>query len=127
MKKILFPLAVVAVAVLMSGCTSLCGAGTCAKAEAPALKYQPRLFKQFGDINNVPDGLTQDCKGNIFHSCPNLLMDSRYPGVILKRCVKKGTWSIFVAGDRSPKTGVGRPMGLEYCKEDGNLYYCDNQ
>lgn len=89
-------------------------------------KYRPSLFKQFGDVGNVPDGLTQDEKGNIFHATPNL-RDGNYPGVVWKRCVKTGKWNIFVAGARSPKTGVGRPMGIEYCREDGNLYYCDNQ
>ena len=132
MKRVfnLFPLAALAVAGLMAGCTSTCpcakGACACAEPVAGAPKYQPRLFKAFGEINNVPDGLTQDGKGNIYHSAPNL-RDHAYPGVILKRCVKTGKWSIFVAGTRNPKTGVGRPMGLEWCFEDGNLYYCDNQ
>lgn len=126
--KIMFQLAAVAVAVLMAGCATTCPRGTCCcAADDGAEKYRPRLFKMFGDINNVPDGLTQDEKGNIYHSAPNLLLDSAYPGVILKRCVKTGKWSIFVAGARSPKTNVGRPMGLEYCPADGNLYYCDNQ
>ena len=103
-----------------------CAASAAATETCGAERYRPRLFKQFGEINNVPDGLTQDEKGNIFHSAPNLI-DNSYPGVVLKRCVKTGKWSIFVAGAKSPKTGVGRPMGLEYCREDGNLYYCDNQ
>ena len=102
-----------------------CAASAAATETCGAERYRPRLFKQFGEINNVPDGLTQDEKGNIFHSAPNLI-DNSYPGVVLKRCVKTGKWSIFVAGAKSPKTGVGRPMGLEYCREDGNLYYCDN-
>jgi hypothetical protein len=50
-----------------------------------------------------------------------------YPGVIVKRDFKSGRWSVLCAGLRSPKTGFGRPMGLEFCEEDGNLYYCDNQ
>lgn len=113
-----------AAAALMAGCaTEQCAGKTaCTGGE----KYRPRLFKQFGDINNVPDGLTQDEKGNIYHSAPNLI-NNEYPGVVLKRCAKTGKWSIFVAGAKSPKTNVGRPMGLEYCREDGNLYYCDNQ
>jgi len=106
------------------------GALVCAAYADPVCcgetKYRPRLFKAFGDVNNVPDGLTQDEKGNIYHSAPNL-RDSSYPGCILKRCFKTGKWSVFCAGRNSPKTGKGRPMGLEWCREDGNLYYCDNQ
>ena len=89
-------------------------------------KYRPRLFKNFGDIVNVPDGLTKDPQGNIYHSAPNLVKKD-YPGVIVKRDFKSGRWSVLCAGLRSPKTGYGRPMGLEFCEEDGNLYYCDNQ
>ena len=78
-------------------------------------KYRPKLFKRFGDIVNVPDGLTQDDKGNIYHSAPNLV-NNDYPGVIVKRDFHSGRWSVLCAGLRSPKTGVGRPMGLEYCQ-----------
>ena len=89
-------------------------------------KYRPRLFKRFGNSVNVPDGLTQDPSGNIYLSAPNLV-DKSYPGVVMKRDFRSGRWSVLCAGLRSPKTGVGRPMGLEFCPEDGNLYYCDNQ
>ena len=89
-------------------------------------KYRPKLFKRFGDIVNVPDGLTKDPQGNIYHSAPNLVKPE-YPGVIVKRDFRSGRWSVLCAGLRSPKTGFGRPMGLEFCEEDGNLYYCDNQ
>ena len=89
-------------------------------------KYRPKLFKRFGDIVNVPDGLTKDPQGNIYHSAPNLV-NPEYPGVIVKRDFRSGRWSVLCAGLRSPKTGFGRPMGLEFCEEDGNLYYCDNQ
>ena len=88
-------------------------------------RFRPRLFKQFGDVVNLPDGLTQDKKGNIFMSAPNLINKS-YAGVVMKRCVKTGKWSVFCAGAISPKTGRGCPMGIEY-GPDGNLYYCDNQ
>ena len=88
-------------------------------------KYRPRLFKQFGDVVNLPDGLTQDTDGNIFLSVPNLI-DKSYAGVVMKRCFKTGKWSVFCAGQISPKTGRGCPMGIEY-GPDGNLYYCDNQ
>ncbi len=111
----------IAISVVMFASVTCVASAACCDA-----KYRPQLFKQFGEINNVPDGLTQDEKGNIYHSAPNLI-DKSYPGVVFKRCVKTGEWSIFVAGAKSPKTGVGRPMGLEYCAEDGNLYYCDNQ
>lgn len=88
-------------------------------------KYRPRLFKQFGDVVNLPDGLTQDREGNIYMSAPNLI-DKSYAGVVMKRCFKTGKWSVFVAGAISPKTGRGCPMGIEY-GPDGNIYYCDNQ
>ena len=60
-------------------------------------RFRPRLFKQFGDVVNLPDGLTQDKKGNIFMSAPNLI-DKSYAGVVMKRCVKTGKWSVFCAG-----------------------------
>ena len=81
-------------------------------------RFRPRLFKQFGDVVNLPDGLTQDKKGNIFMSAPNLINKS-YAGVVMKRCVKTGKWSVFCAGAISPKTGRGCPMGIEY-GPDGN-------
>lgn len=90
-----------------------------------AEKFRPRLFKQFGDVVNLPDGLTQDKDGNIYMSAPNLINKS-YAGVVMKRCFKTGKWSVFCAGEISPKTGRGCPMGIEY-GPDGNLYYCDNQ
>ena len=52
-------------------------------------KYRPRLFKRFGDVVNLPDGLTQDRDGNIFMSAPNLINKS-YAGVVMKRCFKTG-------------------------------------
>ncbi|MCQ2390440.1 MAG: hypothetical protein MJ240_03350 [Kiritimatiellae bacterium] len=88
-------------------------------------KFCPRLFKQFGDVVNLPDGLTQDKDGNIYMSAPNLI-DKSYAGVVMKRCFKTGKWSVFAAGAISPKTGRGCPMGIEY-GPDGNIYYCDNQ
>ena len=88
-------------------------------------KFRPRLFKQFGDVVNLPDGLTQDKDGNIYMSAPNLI-DKSYAGVVMKRCFKTGKWSVFAAGAISPKTGRGCPMGIE-CGPDGNIYYCDNQ
>jgi hypothetical protein len=87
--------------------------------------YRPTLFKLFGDIVNVPDGLAQDKDGNLYLSAPNFV-DKSYPGVIMKRCAKTGKWSVFVAGLLHPDTKRGAPMGLEF-GDDGNLYYCDNQ
>lgn len=88
-------------------------------------QYRPKLFKQFGDIVNVPDGLAQDKDGNIFLAAPNFV-DKSYAGTIMKMCKKSGKWSVFVAGLLHPDTGRGAPMGMEF-GEDGNLYYCDNQ
>lgn len=106
-------------------CVLACaGLGAVALARAP--RPQMRLFASFGETVNVPDGLTQDAKGNIYLAAPNL-RDSAYPGCIMKRCAATGKWRMFVAGLLSPKTLKARPMGLEWCPDDGNLYYCDNQ
>lgn len=88
-------------------------------------KYRPRLFKQFGEVANVPDGLAQDKQGNIYCSAPNY-QDQSHAGVIMRYDRKNKTWAPFVAALRNPDTGFGAPMGLEF-GEDGNLYYCDNQ
>lgn len=88
-------------------------------------KYRPALFKQFGDIVNVPDGLAQDKNGNIFLAAPNFV-DKSYAGTIMKMDKKTGKWSVFVAGLLHPDTKRGAPMGMEF-GEDGSLYYCDNQ
>ena len=88
-------------------------------------KYRPKLFMQFGDHVNTPDGLAQDKDGNIFMAAPNFL-DQSYAGTIMKMDKKTGTWSVFVAGLLHPDTKRAAPMGMEF-DEDGNLYYCDNQ
>ncbi|MDD4103324.1 MAG: hypothetical protein PHU80_11940 [Kiritimatiellae bacterium] len=88
-------------------------------------KYRPKLFKQFGDHVNVPDGLAQDRHGNVYCAAPNFVNQS-YPGTIMKMDKKTGKWSVFVAGLNHPETGRGFPMGMEF-GEDGHLYYCDNQ
>ncbi|MDD4025545.1 MAG: hypothetical protein PHN85_06440 [Kiritimatiellae bacterium] len=88
-------------------------------------KYRPKLFKRFGDHVNVPDGLAQDKRGNVYCAAPNFV-DQSYPGAIMKMCGKKGKWSVFAAGLNHPETGRGFPMGMEF-GEDGHLYYCDNQ
>lgn len=88
-------------------------------------KYRPVLFKQFGEVVNVPDGLAQDKDGNIYCSAPNF-KDQNQAAVIMRRDVKTGVWAPFVSALRHPDTGTGFPMGLEF-GEDGNLYYCDNQ
>ncbi len=103
-----------------------CCCGKSATATKGDEKYRPRLFASFGEEVNEPDGLTQDEKGNIYHSAPNHL-SKEFPGQIMKRDFETGKWEIFCVAAKSPKTGKGRPMGLEYCREDGNLYYCDNQ
>lgn len=88
-------------------------------------KYRPKLFKQFGDMVNVPDGMAQDKQGNFYVSAPNLV-NQAYHGTILKYDKKSKQWSIFYAAIRHPDTGHGFPMGMEF-GEDGNLYYADNQ
>lgn len=88
-------------------------------------RYRPRLFKQFGDHVNVPDGMAQDKAGNVYVAAPNFV-DQSYPGTIMRMCKKSGKWSVFVPGLIHPDTKRGAPMGMEF-GEDGNLYYCDNQ
>jgi len=44
-------------------------------------KYRPNLFKQFGDVVNVPDGMAEDKQGNLYVSAPNLI-NQAYPGTI---------------------------------------------
>jgi len=88
-------------------------------------KYRPELFKQFGEIVNVPDGLAQDKDGNIYCSAPNF-KDQNHAAVIMRRDVKTGVWAPFVSALRHPDSGIGFPMGLEF-GNDENLYYCDNQ
>lgn len=88
-------------------------------------QYRPKLFAQFGEIANVPDGLAQDKQGNIYCSAPNY-QDPNHAAVILRYDRKAKSWAPFVAALRHPDTGFGAPMGLEI-GEDGNLYYCDNQ
>ncbi len=88
-------------------------------------KYRPKIFKQFTDLVNVPDGMTQDKEGNFYVACPNLV-DQSYPGIIMKFGKKSKKWEIFLAAPVHPETKKGFPMGLEF-GEDGNLYYADNQ
>lgn len=102
---------------------------TLTAADQPALefgnKYRPRLFKQFGDHVNVPDGMAQDKAGNLYLSAPNYV-NPAYSACILKMEKKSGKWSVFTSALRHPETGIAGPMGMEF-GEDGNLYYCDNQ
>ncbi len=88
-------------------------------------QYRPKLFKQFGDHVNTPDGMAQDSHDNIYMAAPNYVNPS-YPGAILKMDKTSGQWSIFVTALIHPETGRGAPMGMEFA-QDGNLYYCDNQ
>lgn len=88
-------------------------------------KYRPKLFKQFGDHVNTPDGMAQDKAGNFYVSAPNFV-DQSYAGTIMKLDKKTGQWSVLVAGLLHPDTKRGAPMGMEF-GDDGNLYYCDNQ
>jgi len=101
------------------------GASAADGACNPCEGLRPKLFKQFGDHVNTPDGLAQDKAGNIFMAAPNFV-DTSYAGTIMKMEKKSGKWSVFVAGLVHPDTGRGAPMGMEF-DEDGNLYYCDNQ
>ncbi len=107
--------------VILSGTAYAAADSECKSDE----KYRPKLFKRFGDIANVPDGLAQDRYGNVYCAAPNFV-DQSYPGAIMKMDRKTGKWSVFVAGLNHPETGRGFPMGMEF-GEDGHLYYCDNQ
>jgi hypothetical protein len=105
--------------------TVACGVMAADQACVPCEKNRPKLFKQFGDHVNTPDGLAQDKAGNIFCAAPNFV-DQSYAGTIMKMDKKSGRWSVFVAGLLHPDTLRGAPMGMEF-GEDGHLYYCDNQ
>ncbi|MDA3924339.1 MAG: hypothetical protein PF904_06560 [Kiritimatiellae bacterium] len=114
-------LVVAGLAVAMAGQSAFADANTYGCDE----QYRPTLFKQFGNVVNVPDGLAQDKDGNIYCSAPNF-KDQNQAAVIMRYDRKQKTWAPFVSGLRNPDTGFGAPMGLEFA-EDGNLYYCDNQ
>jgi sugar lactone lactonase YvrE len=88
-------------------------------------KFRPKLFKQFGPVVNVPDGMAVDKQGNFYVAAPNL-NNQAYPGAIWKYDKRSKQWSVFFVALRHPDTGLGFPMGLEF-GEDGNLYYADNQ
>jgi sugar lactone lactonase YvrE len=45
-----------------------------------AEQFRPKLFKQFTDLVNVPDGMTQDKEGNFYVAGPNLV-DMSYPSL----------------------------------------------
>ena len=114
-------LVVVGIAVVMAGQSAFADANKYGCDE----RFRPQIFKQFGEVVNVPDGLTQDRDGNIYCSAPNY-KDQNCAAVIMRYDRKKKSWAPFVAALRHPDTGFGAPMGLEF-GEDGNLYYCDNQ
>ena len=100
-----------------------------AAAEAPWVKGEescrPRLFKQFGDVLNTPDGLALDSAGNVYLSAVNGV-DGSYPGHIWRMDKISGKWSVFTVCKPHPKTHAAYPMGLAF-DTDGNLYYADAQ
>ncbi len=107
------------------GCAAITGCVTANECTAKKCEgNRPSLFASFGENVNVPDGMTQDAEGNIYMSVPNYI-DKTYAPVIMRRCAKKGRWSIFVQARLNEKTGRAGPMGIEL-GPDGNLYYCDH-
>ena len=104
---------------------AVCAGAAEAAQEQPDEKNRPKLFKQFGDVVNTPDGLAQDQAGNLFLAAPNFA-DPSYAGAIMKMDKKTGKWSVFTTALLHPETRRGAPMGMEF-DEAGNLYYCDNQ
>ncbi|MDA3925126.1 MAG: hypothetical protein PF904_10555 [Kiritimatiellae bacterium] len=102
---------------------------SCTAAETPWTKgdpgSRPKLFKQFGDVLNTPDGLAKDATGNIYLSAVNGV-DGSYGGHIWRMQKSTGKWSVFSPCRRHPKTNAAYPMGLAFDPE-GNLYYTDTQ
>jgi len=88
-------------------------------------KHRPKLFKQFGDTVNTPDGMAEDKQGNLYLAVPNF-KNQAYPGKIMKYNKRTKEWSVFFVALRHPDTGLGFPMGMEF-GADGNLYYACNQ
>ena len=86
---------------------------------------RPKLFKQFGEVLNTPDGLALDAAGNVYLSAVNGV-DGTYPGHIWKMERTTGKWSVFTPCKLHPKTHAAYPMGLAF-DQDGNLYYADAQ
>ncbi len=102
---------------------------SCTAGEKPWVKgdpnHRPKLFKQFGEILNTPDGLAKDTEGNIYLSAVNGV-DSSYSGHIWRMEKATGKWSVFSPCRRHPETKAAYPMGLAVDPE-GNLYYADAQ
>ena len=99
------------------------------QAEGPWVKgaegFRPKLFKQFGEVLNTPDGLAMDGAGNVYLSAVNGV-DGTYPGHIWRMEKATGKWSAFTPCKPHPKTHAAYPMGLAFDPE-GNLYYADAQ
>ena len=98
-------------------------------AEQPWAKgdqnHQPKLFKQFGDVLNTPDGLAMDAEGNVYLSAVNGV-DGSYSGHIWRFDKEDQRWSVFSPCRTHPKTKAAYPMGMAF-DPDGNLYYADAQ
>jgi len=108
--------------VLLLGAALVAAAEPWVKGEAGC---RPKLFKQFGDVLNTPDGLALDAAGNVYLSAVNGV-DGTYPGHIWRMDRATGRWSVFVPCKPHPKTHAAYPMGLAFDPE-GNLYYADAQ
>ncbi len=86
---------------------------------------RPKLFKQFGEVLNTPDGLALDAAGNVYLSAVNAA-DGSYPGHIWRMERATGKWSVFTPCKPHPETHAAYPMGLAFDPQ-GNLYYADAQ
>lgn len=95
------------------------------KLDVPPALQKSKLFVTLPeDIVATPDGMAIDRNGDLIVACPNF-GNQKLPGTII-RIDASGAISKWFDVPVNPKSGVARPMGIDFDK-DGNLYIVDNQ